>query len=515
MGDIMGLFAKRNIFDLTHERKLTCDMGQLIPILCEEIIPGDTFRVSTDILVRLSPLLAPVMHMINVYTHYFFVPNRLIWEGWQNFITGGEDGNDAQTPPYMVLRMTEGADGPTEGSLADYFGVPIGKDLQISALPMRAYALIWNEWFRDQNLQDALVVQKSEGEDIYAGGTPRAIQRRNWEKDYFTSALPWPQRGIGPTISLGGNVPITVDDPAMDIPLTDSQGFALLKSGSLGNPVNVPNNPDQVSVLNTKATKIQRTLNGNADLGATQMVDINTLRAGFQVQKWMERNARAGVRYIESILAHFGVRSSDARLQRPEFLGGGKSPIVVSEVLQTSETGATSPLGTMAGHGFSAQRSHEFRKSFEEHGFVIGLLSVMPRSNYSQGIQRMWSRKTRYDHYWPEFSHLGEQPVMGKEICFSAAATDEQVFGYQGRYDEYRRRESSIHGAFRSSLNFWHLSREFVGSPLLNSSFVECNPSKRIFAVETEPACMIQLQNKVQAIRPMPLIAEPGLIDHN
>lgn len=486
---LFQMFSKRNVFDLSHERKLSCDMGSLIPILCEEVMPGDTFKLSTDILVRLAPMLAPMMAQVNVYTHYFFVPNRLIWDGWEDFITGGPNGDNADVPPFTVLRTTDPDGGPAIGTLADYFGVPLNKDIKVSVLPFRAYGLIWNEWFRDQNLQTPVTIQKTSGEDTWEG-TNRYLLNRTWEKDYFTSALPWPQRGTTPAIPLQGNALVkTVDGRQVFVP-----------NGTAGAAVGSVLGSDQnLQVMLSEGT----------------MPDIATLRQGFQIQKWMERNARAGARYIESILAHFGVKSSDARLQRPEFLGGGKSPVVVSEVLQTSETGATSPLATMAGHGFSAQRSHEFEKSFEEHGLVIGLLSIVPRTNYSQGIPKMWLRETRYDYYWPEFAHLGEQPIRGMEIYYANGASDVEVFGYQGRYDEYRRRESSIHGLFRTDLNFWHLGREFSSYPPLNSDFVKCQPSKRVFAVPSEPACLVQLAHNIQAVRPMPLVGEPGLSDHS
>lgn len=303
---LFQMFSKRNVFDLSHERKLSCDMGSLIPILCEEVMPGDTFKLSTDILVRLAPMLAPMMAQVNVYTHYFFVPNRLIWDGWEDFITGGPNGDNADVPPFTVLRTTDPDGGPAIGTLADYFGVPLNKDIKVSVLPFRAYGLIWNEWFRDQNLQTPVTIQKTSGEDTWEG-TNRYLLNRTWEKDYFTSALPWPQRGTTPAIPLQGNALVkTVDGRQVFVP-----------NGTAGAAVGSVLGSDQnLQVMLSEGT----------------MPDIATLRQGFQIQKWMERNARAGARYIESILAHFGVKSSDARLQRPEFLGGGKSPVVVSEV---------------------------------------------------------------------------------------------------------------------------------------------------------------------------------------
>lgn len=513
MEHTMGKFARRNVFDLTHEKKLTCNMGSLIPILCEDVLPGDTFKLSTSMLVRLNPLLAPVMHRITAFTHFFFVPNRLIWTDFQDFITGGVDGNSAPVAPYKLKETI------STGSIWDYFGVAnvdsSNPGLEISALPLRAYQLIYQEWFRDQNLVGKPAISLASGKDQT---TTEDIQTRSWEKDYFTSALPWTQRGSAVQMPLGSTAPVSVSDAQEILTVyTDETGTprpAAKIAGTSPAPVYAEGGDGQQHYLQTRHTG--RTLTGTADLSSATGVTINELRAAIQTQRWLEANARAGSRYVENTLAHFGVRSSDARIQRPEFLGGGRSPIVINEVLQTSATAEDgTPLAQMAGHALSVHKSHEFTKSFEEHGWIIGILSIMPRTAYQQGVPRRFSRTSRYDYYWPEFAHLGEQAILQKEI-YAKSDTPDAVFGYAPRYEEYRRRESSVHDTFKSTLDFWHMGRKFETEPHLNSSFVIADPTKRIFAVEDETAhnCIVQLVNQIQAIRPIPLTGEPGLMDH-
>lgn len=504
----------RSVFDLTHEKKLSCNMGELVPVFCEEVLPGDTFKVKTDMLVRLSPMLAPVMHRITAYTHFFFVPTRLLHSNWENFITGGPTGNDATVIPTI---KSPASTGYAPGTLWDYLGLPTGVgEFSALAYPFRAYDLIFNEWYRDQNLQDKLTISLGDGLDTT---TVTDLQKRNWEKDYFTSSLPWPQRGTGVSIPVGGAAPVE---------LNDSTNVQYLKSNITQN--NTPSlcwksvDHPTVSYTGYFTDSVDSSLfrykldpNGTleADLSSATPVTINALRQAFQLQKWMEKNARGGARYVESILAHFGIRSSDARLQRPEFLGGGRSPIVVSEIVQTSSTDETSPQGNMSGHGYSAASNHEFVKGFEEHGYIIGILSIMPKTAYMQGSPRMFNRRTRLDFYWPEFAHLGEQAILNKEL-YAASANPEGVFGYTPRYDEYRQRESSVHGDFRTSMNYWHLSRIFDTEPTLSSGFVSANPSNRIFAVTDAGVhhCYVQLLNQVQAVRPLPKAGIPGFIDH-
>nr|WAE43389.1 MAG: major capsid protein [Microviridae sp.] len=496
--------VKRNAFDMSHEKKLSFNMGDLIPVYVQEILPGDKFKVNTEVLVRFAPMLAPIMHRVNVYTHYFFVPNRLVYKNWQNYITGGVDG--LQTPTFPTIPYNETNRGYFyTRHLADYMGIPtinvsdppITNVQNINALPFRAFQKIWSEYYRDQTLDTPDGC--TDNDTVAAGSETSATlsdRMRCWEKDYFTSALPWTQRG-----------------GAVSIPNTL-------------NPVSAPNITWASSPV-TEAINSYPTISGTTTgiftnnggvatrLNTGNQVDISliNLRRAARLQEWLEKNATGGSRYIEQMLAHFDVKSSDARLQRPEYLGGGKSPVVISEIVSmVKET--SNPQGTMAGHGISVGNHMGFNRYFEEHGYVIGIMSVIPRTAYQQGLPRMYSKVDRYDWFWPEFANIGEQAILNKEIYhdpFEATDRNDGVFGYTPRYAEYRFNNSTVHGDFRTTLNFWHLGRIFSSRPSLNNVFVQASPTSREFAVEDGHHLWVQLYNKVKAIRPIPVFGTPTL----
>lgn len=549
---------KRNVFNLSYENKLTMNMGELVPIMCVPIVPGDKFRVNTEALVRLAPLVAPMMHRVNVYTHYFFVPNRLVWNEWEDFITKGIDGEDKPVLPCFEL----GSSWPSNvrnqiinGSLWDYLGLPSAKSVsgvivtddvnsvdyptgfRVSSLPFRAYQLIYNEYYRDQNLTDPVVIPLKSGiesnwDDIKS---LLALRRRAWEKDYFTSALPWLQRGPEVTVPVGGSFgDVVLKDGFIDGNFTNYQrvldkngrplavntnGSQILQSGT--NPVGgTPSRPGALQVGNSSqeiASQQGAYFDPNGSLtvhGDEAGISIQDLRTSNALQRWFERNARGGSRYIEQILAHFGVRSSDARLQRPQFLGGGKMPIAVSEVLQTSQTTEASPQANMSGHGISAGVNNGFKHYFEEHGYVIGLMSIMPRTGYQQGVPRDFTKFDNLDFYFPEFAHLSEQEIKNQELYVSDDPTyNEGTFGYTPRYAEYKYHESEAHGDFRSNMSFWHLNRIFTDKPNLNTTFVECNPSNRVFATSKtqDDKFWVQIYQDVKALRLMPKYGTPML----
>lgn len=500
----------KNTFDLSHERKLTAQMGVLTPILNMEVVPGDVIKSNTEIILRMAPMLAPIMHRLHVSTHFFFVPNRLVWDEWEDFITGGPDGTSTPIPPHYLVHDAEVNSKPlfSKGSLSDHLGIPLFADmsitdfLKVSSIPHRAYQLIWNEYYRDQNLQDPIDIPKTSNYE----GTLELLRLRNrcWEKDYFTSCLPWAQKGEEVQMPFE---PVYKDISEM---VTD-QGVPATGTGTIEqNAASAGNLLVRNSVSGLQTGRIE-----NLESGAG--VTINDLRTATRLQAWLERNARGGSRYIEQIMAHFRVKSSDSRLQRPEYLGGGRQPISVSEVLSTVGTdavGIEAPQGNMAGHGISVGNTNRFKRYFEEHGTVLGLMSIMPKTAYQQGLNRQFTRMTKEDYYWPEFANLGEQEVKNQEVYIRPdAAYNEGTFGYQSRYAEYKYMNSSVHGDMRDNMDFWHMGRIFDSQPSLNEDFVKANPTKRIFAVDDpdEASMFIQIYNDVKAKRPMPYFGTPQL----
>lgn len=501
--DLIGsLKPGKSTFDLSYDKKLTCDMGQLIPVVCDEMVPGDVFRLGNELVIRFQPLVAPVLHEINAYIHYFFVPYRLLDDAWEEFITGGKDGAYAGLLPRWEPTDT------TIGSLWDFLGFPTGVDPDGAYpidYPRRAYNCVFNEYYRDENLQEEVLE------------TNESILNRAWEKDYFTSALPWQQRGIAPSLPISGttsaewasaiSVPLTWTAATAGTPTAFNYDF-----GSLN-----PSNVYTKSALEKGTGSITTAkMNANVvDLSSATTFNVADLRLAFQIQKWMERNARAGVRYTEFLGAHFGVSPRDDRLQRPEYIGGSKSSVIVSEVLQTSET-STSPQGNLAGHGLVADMTHIGSYRAQEFGVIIGMMSIMPKPSYQQGINRQWLRRSRLEFYFPEFSNLSEQAIERAEIYASGVeAENRTIFGYQGRYDEMRTKQNMVCGLMRTDFDYWHLGRQFGSAPLLNSAFITCVPRKDIFAAPSEPGLIVDVGNKIMAIRPMPLQSNPGLIDHN
>jgi hypothetical protein len=461
-------------------------------------------------LLRFSPLLAPVMHRINVYMHFFFVPNRIVWNEWEDFITGGPDGTSAPVPPYLPMApstITGGYLG--KGSIADYFGVPTIEPgappalntQNISAMPFRAYQMIYNEFFRDQNVETPVPFALTGGNAGPDDQDLMTIRNRAWERDYFTSCLPWTQRG--PAVTLPSDVvyknPTRVYEadvwpalgPVSDAPLKTVGGDA--QGGAIAEDVIF----DNIESLSTT---------------------IADLRRAVRLQEWLEKNARGGARYVEQILSHFGELVPDSRLQRPEFLSSARIPVSISEVLSNFQFSGDPdglPQGTMAGHGISVGRTGGFKKKFVEHGHVIGLISVVPRTAYQQGIPKHLQRVDKFDYFWPEFANIGEQAVLSKELYHDpegSVAEGDQVFGYQSRYAEYKYTPSTVHGEFRDTLDFWHMGRKFGTRPMLNSAFIQADPTSRIFAVPSEPEPLYcQIFNKVDAIRPMPYFGTPRL----
>jgi len=477
---------KRSKFNLSYSKLLSCDMGELVPIGLTEVLPGDTVQQATSALIRCAPLLSPVMHPVRVAIHHWYVPHRIVWEDFEDFITGGPDGLNASVFPTISLSSL------AVGSLCDYLGVPTGvASLAVSTLPFRTYAKIWNEFYRDQDLQTELVIDETSGPDTT---TSTALQNSAWEKDYFTSSRPWEQKGATITIPLGSSAPVTTAAANdVDVSVYSTVSSAYRKLSSDGAFV------DRSTTAGVQNDRLY------ADLTGASAITINALREAMALQRYAEARARYGSRYTE-YLRYLGVRSSDARLQRPEYLGGGRQTIQFSEVLATAEAG-TAKVGDMKGHGIAAMRSNRYRKFFEEHGYVMSLMTVRPKTMYPQGLFRHWNRRVKEDYWQKELQHIGQQEVLNKEV-YAGHSDPDGIFGYQDRYDEYRRTESSIAGEFRTSLlNFWHMARIFSSDVALNADFVKCIPTERTFAVPSQDVLYIMARHRIQARR---LVAATG-----
>lgn len=490
---------KRNKHSLSHQRLLSCDMGALVPIGWFPVLPGDTIQHSTSALLRASPMLSPVMHPMDVRIHHWFVPYRLLWSSFEDFITGGPAGTSLPTFPTITF-----AGAPGLGSLADYFGIPHSVTGQVvSALPFRAYARIWNESYRDEDLQTALVQSSADGNDATTNVT---LQNISWEKDYFTSSRPWEQKGPAVSLPLGTSAPVTgigmLDGtPGGAIPANVRQSTGLMTGwgaswGSLAanGQIKLTGSAGNSGPSNLPDIKV--------DLSAATAATVNQLRQAMAIQRFEEARARYGSRYVE-YLRYLGVRSSDARLQRAEYLGGGKNRVQFSEVLQvgpSSSPDQANTVGALKGHGISAMRSNRYRRFIEEHGLIMSLLSIRPKTIYMNGLTRELNKRLKEEFWQRELEHIGQQAVKNKEV-YSAAASPDGTFGYQDRYDEYRRIESGVSGEFRTTLNYWHLARDFGSEPALNAAFVSSVPTMRTFASSTTDPFYVMAAHSIQARR--------------
>lgn len=537
--DAPAMYMKRTKFDRSHVYKTTFNSGKLIPVFVDEVLPGDTTRISVNYFARLATPIKPIMDNIYLDWFFFFVPNRLVWEHWQNFCFEQEDPDDSTDYVIPTVTVSGNSNNAYIGSLWDYFGLPVntaGNLSGISALPFRGVYLIYNEWFRDENLQKSVKIQKGDVNEVL--NSTRSAEQPSWvftsgtdivpglacpprgkRHDYFTSALPWTQKGPGVQVPLTGNAFVY---DAQGIPIPNMPTVKEINvAGRIMTRETDGNWPHEVYEYNqSNESLVSKNRFAYADLESISGATINSLRTAFQMQKFYERLARGGSRYTEVLRSFFGVVSPDARLQRPEFLGSFTKMINVNPIAQTSATDSTSPQGNLSAYGVTAAKFHGFTKSFVEHGYIFGFVCARADLTYQQGINKMWLRSTVYDFYWPTFAHLGEQAIELREIYAQGSAADTTVFGYQERYAEYRYKPSQITGKFRSSvvngsLDMWHLSQYFKNAPTLNEEFIIENPPiKRIIAVTDEPEFLLDIGFRYTTVRPMPMFGTPGLVDH-
>lgn len=568
--DAPAMYMRRTKFDRSHVYKTTFDAGKLIPVFVDEVLPGDTTRMSVNYFARLATPIKPIMDNIYLDWFFFFVPNRLVWEHWQNFCFEQEDPDDSTDYVIPTVTASSATNNSLVGSLWDYFGLPINTTNNltgINALPFRGVYLIYNEWFRDENLQKSVKIEKGDANRVIDLG--RLSEQPSWvvnssstdaypgfacpprgkRHDYFTSALPWTQKGPGVSIGLAGTASIVDPTPGTGYLLhsTDQQlaavsayggeysssGGRRIAQGSGSISFNRDGSDTDYSTVGgfagnyrssiTMSAQAASTYLGNdsyVDLDTSSMFTINSFRTAFQMQKFYERLARGGSRYTEVLRSFFGVVSPDARLQRPEFLGSFTKMMNINPIAQTSSTNDTTPQGNLSAYGVTAAKFHGFTKSFVEHGYIIGFVCARADLTYQQGVNKMWLRSTVYDFYWPTFAHLGEQAIELREIYAQGSEADTTVFGYQERYAEYRYKPSQITGKFRSSvtggnLDVWHLSQFFKNAPTLNEEFIVENPPiERIIAVPSEPEFLLDIGFRYTTVRPMPMFGTPGLVDH-
>lgn len=521
--------TKKSKFNLSKGSKLTMKAGKLVPIYCREVLPSDDFQIQTEHLVRMQPALAPIMHNVDVSVHSFFIPTRLVWDEFEDFMTGGRDGLASPNHPKFHVTASDASSNLDKFGLStlwDYMGLPAyptntsptgGQTAKVSLLPFRCYQLLHNEWFRDQNLEEEIEFSTGSNDitDMSSAEATALLTLRNraWGKDYFTSALPWTQRGAEAIVPLGEVEPVYKDVSRV---LSGGANQPLPLGGST-EPLQVnPSSVGDLTVGNGLSSTTARIENmENMDVDPTT---INALRKATALQRFLEASARFGSRYAEWLKGMFNVHPEDSRLQRPEYLGGGRKPLMIQEVLSNFQQTGSAPQGNMSGHGLSAGTTARVRRKFKEHGYIISVMSILPKPAYQQGIPKMWNRFDRYQYFIPQFAHLGEQEIKNKELYHNWSngldTTDpEGTFGYQERYAEYKSANDSVHGDFRENLKYWHMGRIFPQTPSLNADFIKADPTTRIFAV-TNPnvdTYLVQVYNKVSALRPMPYHSIPHI----